>query len=73
MEGYTKPIMIAELGVNGSQGDQQKWVQAAFEVMPRCRLLKIAVYFNAKDAGGVWGARSGIPDWHLDPEVLRCR
>ena len=71
VEGYARPIVIAELGVRGSPGDQRKWMQAAFEAMPKYRLLKSAVYFNAKDTAGAWDLRYGTPDWHIDPEVFR--
>jgi cellulose synthase (UDP-forming) len=71
VEGYARPIVIAELGVSGGQSDQRKWMQAALEAMPKYPLLKSAVYFNAKDTAGAWDSRYGVPDWHIDPDVFR--
>ena len=67
---YDKPIMIAELGVVGVPDFQREWLKAGLENMDIFPLMKIVVYFNAKDNEGAWGEKYGIPDWRIRNDVF---
>ena len=66
---YNKPVMIAELGVAGDESYRQLWFSQVAVVHKTFPLLRIVVYFNAKDPAA-WPDGYGNPDWRIDPADL---
>ncbi|MBC8641968.1 glycosyltransferase [Caballeronia sp. EK] len=67
---YGLPVIIAELGVEGTAENQRDALKALREEIPSMHLLTAVVYFNAPDSPGVWPFMR-TPDWQLDPELLK--
>jgi len=66
-----RPVMIAELGVEGSAKYRQVWLDEMRRSLVNFPNLKTIVYFNAQDLPGAWEVRYGIPDWRVPPGVFR--
>lgn len=49
-EGFSKPIIIAELGIAADGGDQAQWLSEAFVSFDRYPLLHGVVYFHSQYA-----------------------
>lgn len=65
-----KPIMIAELGVDGDDKSRVKWLKDAFESFKEFPNLRSLIYFNAKDSDAAWGKDFSTPDWHIEATVF---
>jgi beta-mannanase len=69
---FGKPVIIVELGVFDSPANQEEWVKAAFSSLDQFPLVKIVIYYDAKDPVNwskfVEGAVA--PDWHINPTAL---
>ena len=65
-----KPIIITELGVNGSDDFESFWLHQAFIGLDRQPDLEAIVFFYAKDSDGVWGEKWDTPDWRVNPSLL---
>ena len=63
---YGKPIMIAELGVQGNEDYRREWISQLARSRRKFPWLRLAVYFNAKEPVLLPG-RNALPDWHIDP------
>lgn len=63
---YNKPIMIAELGVNGTDKHKELWLREAFASFNSYDKLKTVVFFNSKDNPGAWESKFAIPDWRTN-------
>jgi beta-mannanase len=68
--GFNKPIMIAELGVTGTQEHQFSWLDEAMRNFARYPLLKSVVYFNAIDSRSAWPDPFPVPNWYLDLTIF---
>ncbi len=66
-----KPIIITELGVNGSDDFEGFWLHQAFIGLDSQPDLAAVVFFYAKDSDGVWGEKLDTPDWRVNPDLLR--
>ncbi|HEY1454762.1 MAG TPA: glycosyl hydrolase [Roseiarcus sp.] len=62
---FKKPIMIAELGVQGSASYRDLWFSELARAKYSFPLLRIAVYFDAKEPWP-WPDGFGNPDWRID-------
>ena len=60
---WGRPIMIAELGVDGGDAYQRLWMNQAFRQASHYPQLKTMVYFSARDHAEAWGEDYAIPDW----------
>ena len=67
---YKKPIIVAELGVTGSEKHKFDWLKAARQSFRSFSNLKAVVYFNKIDSEGVWGPNLQPPDWSVTPNSL---
>ena len=65
VEGFQKPIIIAEFGVQGDSDHRDRWLAGAFQAMERYPQLRAVVYFNAVDPSR-WG-EFDVPDWRVAP------
>jgi cellulose synthase (UDP-forming) len=65
LKKFGKPIMIAEMGVNGTSDYQQQWLQAMRVAAPHYSKLLGYIYFNSKDIEGAWGPSYPTPDWTI--------
>jgi len=72
IKDYQKPVIIAEMGINGDPKFQQQWLSEFFNTIAQNRYpqLKTVSYFNAKDLPEAWGPDYPIPDWRIDPEIF---
>ena len=70
VKGYNKPVIIAEMGVNGSREQQEWWMKGFYAGADNYPLLKTAVYFNAGDSAEAWGQEYSVPDWRISPQVF---
>ena len=70
IERFGKPVMIAELGVNGGRSQQEVWMQELFLDLKTFPLLKTVVYFNARDSEGAWESKYAVPNWKIDKRVF---
>ncbi|MBP9817323.1 beta-mannosidase [Candidatus Shapirobacteria bacterium] len=70
VKNYKKKIIIAELGVYGSEEMQKKWLEGATKSFNRFPLLDGLVYFNSTDHPGVWGDLP-TPDWQISESTLK--
>jgi cellulose synthase (UDP-forming) len=70
VEGFDRPVMIAELGVAGDPAFQDDWMRDLFRNTTDFPLLKTAIYFNAVDSPGAWPEKYGIPDWSISGEIF---
>ncbi|MEK2603687.1 glycosyltransferase [Burkholderia arboris] len=67
---YGLPVMVAELGVDGSNSRKREELDEFQRSLWRYPLLKAVVYFNAVDTPGAWPAHY-VPDWRIAPAVLQ--
>lgn len=68
---FNKPLIITELGVNGSDDFESFWMHQAFLSLDAFPNLHAVVFFQAKDKEGAWGEKWGTPDWRLHPATIR--
>jgi cellulose synthase (UDP-forming) len=68
---FDLPVMIAELGVEGTASVQRAWLSDVVGASRQFPLLRAIIYFNAKDTPGAW-AGERVPDWTI-PESLAPR
>lgn len=72
VEGFGKPVMVAELGVSGSADYKRAWYAEIFDrttYRDRFPLLTAVVFFNDKEPYK-WPLGYGSPDWRLDKASL---
>lgn len=67
---YGKPIMIAELGVEGGAEWQHQWLAKGLSKMDQFPQVESIVYFNAVDHREAWDPKWPVPDWSIDPRVF---
>ncbi|MCW3481139.1 glycosyltransferase [Neisseriaceae bacterium JH1-16] len=67
---YQRPVIVAELGVNGSVERRREALQDLQETAGKLPLLTSLVYFNAKDSNGAWPVPYP-PDWRIAPQLFR--
>ena len=66
---YNLPVIVAELGVGGSQEQQRNELIELRHTMSTLPLLKAMIYFNAPDALGTW-PWPHRPDWRIPLSLL---
>jgi len=62
--GFKKPIVIAELGYEGSDTYVRAWAQETNKPQPEFPKLTAAVYFNDREVYP-WPRGVGRPDWRV--------
>jgi cellulose synthase (UDP-forming) len=65
------PVMIAEMGIEGTPARQWAWLSEAVGASQQFPLLRDIIYFNAKDTPGAWPG-DHVPDWTM-PERIAPR
>lgn len=65
-----KPIIIAELGINGDRKTQNEWLKKGFKSFSKFPELKSVIYFNAKDSKDAWGNNFSTPEWQIDSTIF---
>jgi beta-mannanase len=65
---FNLPVMIAEMGVEGTASRRRAWLSDAVHSSQQFPLLRDIIYFNAKDTPGAWPGEH-VPDWTM-PESL---
>ncbi|EKD96077.1 MAG: beta-mannanase precursor [uncultured bacterium] len=66
VNSFGRPIMIAEMAVNGSERHKTNWYLKAFNSFNNYPELMTVVLFNSKDVPGAWGAEFPVPDWTFE-------
>jgi endoglucanase len=70
MAKFNRPIIVAEMGVTGTDSYKASWLSAIKVRDLRSPNLIGLVYFNSKDVEGAWGVGQTTPDWRLSPAGL---
>ncbi len=65
MVGFGKPIVLAEVGVSGTDAEQAAWLTAAAVALPQFDLVRAVSYFVDRNAPN--NRLSRQPDWRLTP------
>ena len=65
--GYGKPVIIAELGVVGSEDYEASWLGSLATVHETFPLLRTVIYFNMAEPAE-WPDELGKPDWRVGPQ-----
>jgi endoglucanase len=66
---YNKPILIAEMGVTGSDAYKMEWLGAMFKEMNDYKKLIGFVYLNTIDPQAQWEDGLSNPDWRLPKQI----
>jgi cellulose synthase (UDP-forming) len=69
VQKYGLPVIVAELGVEGTPERQHAVLTALRDVLPHMPALTAIVYFNSPDSPGAWPLLH-TPDWRLEPTML---
>ena len=69
VEGFGKPVVIAELGYVGDKNYVAKWNREVRMVYPEFPNLVAVVYFNQKEVYP-WPDGYGLPNWKVEAHVL---
>jgi cellulose synthase (UDP-forming) len=69
VQRYGKLIIVAELGVSGSQEYVNQWLLSLRSALNSFPLIRAIVFFNDREPHA-WGDKYGSPDWRLTPEHL---
>jgi cellulose synthase (UDP-forming) len=69
VQKYGLPVIVAELGVEGTPERQHAVLTALRDVLPHMPTLTAIVYFNSPDSPGAWPLLH-TPDWRLPPTLL---
>jgi len=69
VQKYGLPVMVAELGVEGTPERQSAALTALRDVLPSMPALTAIVYFNSPDSPGAWPLMH-TPDWRMEPTLL---
>lgn len=64
VEGFDKPIIVAELGYEGSSAYVRDWSRSVAMSNPRFPELKAVVYFNDREVYP-WPENYGRPNWRV--------
>jgi beta-mannanase len=67
---YGKPILLAEVGVNGSEEEKMAWLRESTEHLISSPSVWAWVYFDAKQPKFM-PTKIGLPDWSLSQEQAR--
>jgi beta-mannanase len=71
IKSLDKPIIITEMGINGSLDFQDFWLSDAFVKMKSIPEIEGVFFFYAKDKESVWGNQVETPDWRFNDRILR--
>jgi endoglucanase len=69
LQVFDKPILVAEVGVSGTQPYVDLWESQVRQLRPDLTLLIGSVYFNQPEVYH-WPDGFGLPDWRVDYRVL---
>lgn len=67
---YNLPVIVAELGVSGSQENRRNELIELRNMMSTLPLLHAMIYFNAPDTPGAW-PWPHQPDWRIPLSLLK--
>ena len=67
---YGLPVMVTELGIDGSDARKRAELDEFQRSLWRYPLLTAVFYFNAVDTPGAWPANY-VPDWRITPSFLQ--
>jgi cellulose synthase (UDP-forming) len=67
---YNLPVIVAELGIEGTSERRRNELVTLRRTMSTLPLIKAVVYFNAVDTPGAW-PWPNTPDWRISPPLLR--
>lgn len=65
---YDKPMLVAEVGVEGSVAEQNSWLSAAIESLPNFSKINAWVYFNQQQPPIV-PLDIGLPHWEVSEDT----
>ncbi len=69
VQGFGKPVLVAEVGYSGSEAYVNTWENQVREARPDLPLLVGSVYFNQPEVYP-WPDGFGLPDWRVPNRVL---
>jgi beta-mannanase len=64
VEGYGKPIIVAELGYEGDLDYVARWAKAVATPHSEFPRLRAVVYFNTRETH-TWPLNMGLPNWRI--------
>lgn len=67
---FEKPVILAELGVEGSRRYEKRWLKRLKTAGTKFPLLEVMLYFNMREKAA-WPDGLGKPDWRVKPKHLR--
>ncbi|HBC72758.1 MAG: glycosyl transferase [Candidatus Amesbacteria bacterium GW2011_GWB1_47_19] len=71
IKDFSKPVILAEVGVTGDKAYQTAWLRRGIAGLISFPSVKTLVYFNAQDSPGAWPSAYQVPNWHIDPSALQ--
>ncbi|WP_236655050.1 hypothetical protein [Burkholderia pyrrocinia] len=69
---YGLPVMVTELGVDGSDARKREALDEFQRSLRQYPLLKAIFYFNAADTPGAWPSHY-VPDWRIARAFLQAQ
>ena len=69
VESIDKPIIVAEVGVSGSEQEQLEWLTAARQTLEEFPRIRAAVYFDDRNAPN--NRLPTQPDWRITPAIIQ--
>ncbi|WP_152544604.1 glycoside hydrolase family 26 protein [Actibacterium mucosum] len=70
VQGFGKPVIVAELGYVGDAGYVDDWENSVRQDYPEYPRLTSVVYFNQQEVYP-WPDDFGLPDWKVSERVVR--
>ncbi len=67
---YEKPVILAELGVDGSRSYEKRWLKRIKKAGRNFPRIEATLYFNMRETAE-WPDGLGKPDWRIRPRHLR--
>lgn len=71
LKNYRKPVLIAEMGVTGTDNYKLEWIGGMLNDLHNYSRLKGFVYLNAIDPQAIWEKGLDNPDWRLPKEAAQ--
>lgn len=69
VEGFDKPVIIAEFGVSGSDRYESSWLASYLDQLRSFPLVTTITFYNAREPYE-WPDGLGSPDWRLKPSDI---
>lgn len=71
VKNYRKPVLIAEMGVTGTDNYKLEWIGQMMKDIHNYKKLMGFVYLNTLDPQAIWEEGLDNPDWRLPERVIQ--